>query len=267
MWSTVFGRGRSAPRDRYSRALDARGLNPLPKEAQGGRKDCVPSGPRGRFQPTPAALVEPLAAGFRPDVSGNPSGSVAKAARRPRPALPARSPPPLVRSPAERPPPRRGEEQYGRGFRGDASISDALVGQRDKALISRRSGGRIPAPGRALGLPGGRRTKATACFRPVADCLSARYRCSAHSNDSVSGILSADEAHSIPCPRNRRWVRSMLLRHGRTTLQSRVDAHRGRSVEGFRCRRFWPQMFYTSAKLSPSCGGLRLKRSCHAYGP
>jgi hypothetical protein len=129
-----FGRGRSAPRDLCSGALDARGFNPLPKEAPGGRRKM-------RFLRTAraisahacrACLLSPP--GFRPDVSGSPSGSVAKAAQRPRPALPARSPPPLVRSPAERPPPRRGEEKYAGGFASDASIFGMLVGGGLRAL-------------------------------------------------------------------------------------------------------------------------------------
>jgi len=158
-----FGRGRSAPRDLCSGAFDARGFNPLPKEAPGGRRKM-------RFLRTAraisahacrACLLSPP--GFRPDVSGSPSGSVAKAAQRPRPALPARSPPPLVRSPAERPPPRRGEEKYAGGFGRDASIFPGLVGGGAKVLIWLGSYASIPAqlrvfatsPTRSSSLPKG----------------------------------------------------------------------------------------------------------------
>ena len=139
--------------------------------AGGGR--CVSSGPRGRFQPTPATLLEPSPPGFRPDVSGSPSGSVAKAARRPRPALPARSPPPRIRSPAERPPPRRGKEKYGRGFRGDASILDVLVGGGVKALIL--LGFDAPIPVRRRGQVGFRRLANVSCS-PSGGAVAERLR-------------------------------------------------------------------------------------------
>jgi hypothetical protein len=103
------------------------------KRPRAGGGSCVPSGPRGRFQPAPVAPV-PFAARLSSRCFREPVRIRREGGPKARPALPARSPPPLVRSPAERPPPRRGEDNYGGGFGSDASILAALVGGGWKAL-------------------------------------------------------------------------------------------------------------------------------------
>lgn len=115
-----------------------------------GGERCVPSGPRGRFQPAPAAPVEPrrwifvpMFQGTRPDPSrGRPEGHDQR--------FPLDHPRRSFGRQLKRPPPRRGEEKYGSGFQGDASILDWLVGRGGKVLILRGSCASVPARRRDL---------------------------------------------------------------------------------------------------------------------
>jgi hypothetical protein len=117
-----------------------------------GGERCVPSGPRGRFQPAPAAPVEPrrwifvpMFQGTRPDPSrGRPESHDQH--------FPLDHPRRAFGRQLKRPPPRRGKEKYGSGFQGDASILDRLVGGGGKVLILLGSCELIPMHGRELAL-------------------------------------------------------------------------------------------------------------------
>jgi len=78
-------------------AFEVRGFNPLPREAPGGRRgDETPSGPRGRFQPAPAAPADPPPPGLRPPLGRNLPRTAAKAPRR-TPTTATRSTAPATR--------------------------------------------------------------------------------------------------------------------------------------------------------------------------
>jgi len=135
-----FGRGRSAPRDRFSGEPSGRGVLTRSRQRPPTGGDLAFSGPPGRFQPGPVArrrrgraVRRQVGDWFFP---ARPSGGLTRLEPVPagddidtgRRALPARPPPPPVRSPAGRPPRGRGEPEYGAGSEGGGQDFDRDAG-------------------------------------------------------------------------------------------------------------------------------------------
>lgn len=126
---------------------------------------------------------------FRPDVSGNPSRSVTRAARRPRPALPARSPPPLVRSPAETPSPATGRGEVWVRFSGRCVDFGLARGSRGQGVdfarvvrVSSRTSTGFAAHRESTADP----TKL--CLRPLAELRESLW--------AIAAIMSASRHYS-----------------------------------------------------------------------
>ena len=148
-----FGLGRSAPRDRWTRAFGSRIFNPLRWRPPAGGRLANPPDRTGDFSPRLVRfrLSAPRDAAVRsgaPEAPSedphapptDPSGPLDTGRR----TLPARPPPPPVRSPAGRPPLRWGDCDYAGGLEGEASISRTPAGPGRKALISRGAAGLDP---------------------------------------------------------------------------------------------------------------------------
>jgi len=130
-----FGRGRSAPRDRYPSGRGAQVLfNLLPHPGL----PCLATDPALKLQATPIpedperTFGRAGALAFPPmDRFTSPVLALSTPARTfVRPVAPYNRPQSHVRSPAGRPPPRWGEKHYAAGFTGDASILDRDGGWR-----------------------------------------------------------------------------------------------------------------------------------------
>ncbi|EJL32206.1 hypothetical protein PMI01_02586, partial [Caulobacter sp. AP07] len=142
VWRVPFRHVTGAPRGRWTEAIGARGFNPLPKWAPGGRRGSDPvrtaraisaracgvrlSAPRGCSRRPVRTARSPIRDPHAPPTG--PSGPRATGRR----TRPARPPPPPVRSPAGRPPQRWGEEQYGAAL----EVKDEIGSRFFKALIS-----------------------------------------------------------------------------------------------------------------------------------
>ena len=111
-WSVPFRQGRDAPRGRWTRAFGSRIFNPLRWRPPAGGGATYPVRTARAISARAWRVRRSFAAGASSRCFREPAQDARSVTEDHRPTLPARPPPPPVRSPAGRPPRWWGEAYY-----------------------------------------------------------------------------------------------------------------------------------------------------------